>query len=197
MTAIVVAAPPGSEGEAEDSLAAAAPGLRSDVVAGGATRAESVLAALAATETDLVLIHDAARPLVPSALFDAIAARLDRHPEADAVIAATALTDTVKRADRASVGGVPDEDAAVAETLRREYLWSAQTPQGFRLAALRRAQQSSEATGELSSATDEASLIEGAGGKVLLEPAPAHNLKVTTAEDLGVAASLLAALGRV
>ena len=163
------------------------------VLAGGASRAESVREALAAVATDLVAIHDAARPLAPAPLFDAVVERLAAAPGASAAIAATPVRDTVKRsAERNDAGG-----GEVAETMAREYLWAAQTPQAFRTAALRTAQQTAAATGRLSGATDEASLIEAAGGTVLLEPSTAHNLKVTTAEDLRIAAALLGGSGGV
>jgi 2-C-methyl-D-erythritol 4-phosphate cytidylyltransferase len=190
--ALVVAAPVGFEGDAERVLAAAAPGLPARVVPGGASRAESVRRAISAVETGLALIHDAARPLVPSTLFDAIVARLERESAAG-VIAATPIRDTVKRAREAGRGGAD----RVEETLARERLWAAQTPQGFRIEALRAAQAAAEQAGELAAATDEARLVESAGGEVLLEPAPDYNVKVTTGDDLAVAEALLAAHGRV
>ena len=113
-----------------------------------------------------------------------------------AVIAAVPLADTVKR----TVGSRADEatdDASrtIAETLDRDQLWGAQTPQAFRTGALRRAQARAAKQGELDLATDEAWLIERAGGKVLLEPSPAGNLKVTTPGDLVAAAALLNSAG--
>lgn len=186
--ALVVAAPGGFEEAAEAAIAAAAPDLAAQVLPGGASRAESVRRAVAVVETDLVLVHDAARPLTPAALFDAIAGRLGRE-SAGAVIAAAPIRDTVKRA----AGG----SARVEETLAREQLWAAQTPQGFQVEVLRAAQEAAEQAGELAGATDEACLVEAAGGEVLLEEAPAHNVKVTTADDLAVAAALLDARGRV
>lgn len=186
--ALVVAAPDGFEEAAEAVIAAAAPDLAAQVVPGGASRAESVRRAIEVVATDLVLVHDAARPLAPTALFDAIVRRLEREPAA-AVIAAAPIRDTVKRA--------AGEATRVECTLAREHLWSAQTPQGFRVEALRAAQAAAEQAGELAEATDEARLIERAGGEVLLEEAPAYNVKVTTAEDLVVTEALLAVRGRV
>jgi 2-C-methyl-D-erythritol 4-phosphate cytidylyltransferase len=81
----------------------------------------------------------------------------------------------------------------VRETLDREALWSAETPQAFRLAALERAQQLAADAGELDAATDEAWLIERSGGTVLLEESRTTNLKVTTDTDLAAAAALIAA----
>ncbi len=123
-------------------------------------------------------------------LVDRIVARLAASPEASGVIAAAPIADTVKRA-----GGRSGEEggATVAGTLDRDLLWAAQTPQAFRVEALRDAQARAEAAGELELATDEAWLIERAGGTVLLEPAGAGNLKVTTPEDVLIAAALLEA----
>jgi 2-C-methyl-D-erythritol 4-phosphate cytidylyltransferase len=190
----VIAAPPGEEVRCREILAAQ-PGLGGDVVSGGATRADSVSAALEASESELVLVHDAARPLTGPEVFDAVAARLAAEPEADAVIAATPLLDTVKRS--VVPHGVPAETGEAVETVPRERLWAAQTPQGFRSAALAEAQRAAGAEGRLAEATDEARLIEQAGGRVLLEPVPAHNIKVTVPADLRLAEALLAASGRV
>ena len=191
---VVIAAPPEALAGAADALAAHR-GLEGEVIAGGDTRAASVRAALEAVGTDLVLIHDAARPLATADLFDAIVARLRAEPAADSVIAAAPIADTVKRGRRtradAGVGG------EVAETIPRDDLWAAQTPQGFRVERLRDAQARAEASGSLATATDEASLIESVGGTVLLEPSGGPNLKVTDEEDLRVVAALLAGSDRV
>jgi 2-C-methyl-D-erythritol 4-phosphate cytidylyltransferase len=183
---VIVAAPAGDGCGRAAELIANTPGLEAEVVAGGVTRADSVLAALELTGTELVLVHDAARPLAPPGLFDAIVARLEADPGADAVIAAAPLADTIKRADA--------ETGRVAGTVPREGLWAAQTPQGFRADVLREAQTAAAAAGTLVEATDEARLIEAAGGAVLIEPAPASNLKVTTPEDLVLAEVLLRAI---
>ena len=154
-------------------------------MAGGETRAESVQRALERVETEIVVIHDAARPLVTAALIDAVVQKLSDRPDADGVIAAAALTDTVKRARDPLGAG----DPIVAKTESREHLWAAQTPQAFRTEALRAAYGAGPH--RVAAATDEAMLIEEAGGKVLIEPAPASNIKVTTPEDLRVAELLL------
>ena len=109
-------------------------------------------------------------------------AALDRDADADAAIAAIPVTDTIKRV-RA--------DGAVHETLERNELWAVQTPQVFRRAALERALDVPAA--ELARATDDAWLIERAGGKVIVVRAGGENLKVTTPLDLEVAELLLAA----
>lgn len=186
--AIVIAAPPGHEAE----LRALAPaGIAVEVVAGGATRSESVAHALAATEAEVVVIHDAARPLVTAALIDELVEQLDGRPDAAGVIAATPILDTVKRArePRPAKGPFERGGPTVAKTESRDHLWAAQTPQVFRAGALRDALEADPQ--RLAAATDEAMLVEKAGGKVLIHPAPAENLKVTTPHDLRVAELLL------
>lgn len=168
---VVVAAPPGDEERFEDM------GVR--VVTGGASRSESVLSALAGVETEFVVVHDAARPLAPPDLFDGVVSELGSHPEADGVIAAAPLVDTLKRAD-ASV---------VSETVSRDGLWAVQTPQAFRVGALRRALDVPPEV--LAEATDDASLIEAAGGTVRIHEATAPNPKLTTRSDLALIAALL------
>jgi 2-C-methyl-D-erythritol 4-phosphate cytidylyltransferase len=147
-------------------------------VPGGTQRSHSVRAALAAAagHEDVVLVHDAARPLVTPAL---VAACLDALGDADAAIAAAPVTDTIKEC----------EDGRVVRTLDRARLWAVQTPQVFRRAALQRAlDQDDEALG---AATDDAALVEALGGTVRIVAAPPDNLKVTTPLDLRVAELLL------
>lgn len=179
--AIVVAAPAGHEAEVEELTAG-----RAEVLAGGASRAESVRLALGAVRGELVAIHDAARPLISPQLVDRVVSRLSGDAGADGVIAAAPLADTVKRAGAGDV---------VAATVDRRDLWAAQTPQAFRVAALRSAQAAAHEAGELDAATDEAWLIERTGGTVLLEPVGAFNLKVTDPADLTVAEVLLSVQG--
>ena len=169
---IVVACPPGHVHDLG--------GHDLGVVDGGATRAQSVANALAAVGTELVAIHDAARPLVTPELIEGVVATLAADPEADGAIAATPVTDTIKRA----AGGV------IETTVNRGRLWAAQTPQVFRVDALRRALEGDPT--QIESATDEAMMVEAAGGRVLIHPAPPENLKVTTPSDLRVAELLLA-----
>jgi len=189
---IVVACPPGHLHE----LAGADLG----VVEGGATRARSVANALEAVGTELVAIHDAARPLLTPQLVEGVVATLAADPEADGAIAATPVTDTIKRAPAppgmlagSPTSGGENPPRSIAETVDRGELWAAQTPQVFRVEALRRALAADPAAVE--AATDEAMLVEAAGGKVLIHPAPAENLKVTTPLDLRLAEQLLAARG--
>jgi 2-C-methyl-D-erythritol 4-phosphate cytidylyltransferase len=155
-------------------------------VDGGATRAESVANALAAVRTDLVAIHDAARPLLTPELLDDLVAELVANPDADAIIAAAPVTDTVKKVRRTlGTSEGPNVRHVIADTLDRSELWGAQTPQVFRTEALRKALKSHD------SATDEAMLIEAAGGTVLVHDPGVANLKVTTPVDLRVAELLL------
>lgn len=170
--AIVIAAPPGHE----EVLA----GEGLTVVTGGATRSQSVENALREVTTDLVAIHDAARPLLTPGLAEALFATLLADPEASGAIAAAPITDTVKRAGAG---------LAVEETLDRAELWGAQTPQVFWAKALRGALAVDDASRH--AATDEAMLVEHAGGKVLIHPSGPENLKVTTPHDLRVAETLL------
>ncbi len=170
---IVVALP---EGE----LSSAPPGCVA--VAGGAVRSASVRAALAgAGEGDPVIVHDAARPLAPPDLFSRA---LDVVAQAgvDAAIAAAPVSDTVKE--------VGDDGRTVVRTLDRSRLWAVQTPQVFRRAALERALR--DASDELlAAATDDAWLIERAGGTVRVVRSGPENLKITTPTDVHVAELLL------
>jgi len=128
---------------------------------------------------DLVLVHDAARPLLEAQLIeDALAAA--SADGVDAAIAAAPVTDTIKR-----VGA----DRLVSQTLERSDLWAVQTPQVFRRAALERALDVGDDV--LAQATDDAWLIERAGGTVVVVPAPRENLKVTTPLDLALAEMLI------
>jgi 2-C-methyl-D-erythritol 4-phosphate cytidylyltransferase len=175
---IVVALPGGAE------LPAACAGAGEVLtVPGGGSRSESVSNALAAAGDDeTVLVHDAARPLLTVRLAEAVMAGLLANPGADAAIAAAPVSDTIKRVD---------ERMAVTETLIRSELWSVQTPQVFRADALGRAHDVPATA--LAEATDDAWLIERAGGRVVVVPSPAENIKVTTPVDLRLAELLLAA----
>lgn len=155
-------------------------------VEGGATRSESVRCALEiAQEGDPVLVHDAARPLLTPAIVRHVLAALAADVDADAAIAAAPVTDTIKRV--ADHGGV-------LETLDRSSLWAVQTPQVFRREALERAlAQPADVLGE---ATDDAWLVERSGGRVVVAPVTAENLKVTTPLDLEIAGELLSRRAR-
>lgn len=170
---IVVALP-------EEALDAAPAGTVA--VAGGRVRSESVRRALAAAPAgDPVIVHDAARPLASPELFARALAEL-RDSGADAVIAAVPVTDTIKE--------VGDDGQTVSATLSRSHLWAVQTPQVFRRAALETALvRASE--DHLAAATDDAWLIERAGGTVRVLAGEADNLKITRPVDLHLAEILL------
>ena len=170
---VVIAAPPGHE-DAVGAIAGDAV-----VVTGGPSRSESVLNALEHVEDELVAVHDAARPLATAGLFDAVIRELAADEDCDAVVAAAPVADTLKRA----LAG------RVIETVPRDELWAAQTPQTFRMTALRGALDTDPET--LANATDDASLVEAAGGVVRLFAVETQNLKVTTGEDLALAEALL------
>jgi 2-C-methyl-D-erythritol 4-phosphate cytidylyltransferase len=169
-----------------------------DVVDGGETRARSVSNALEAVGTELVSIHDAARPLVTPELIEGVVATLLADREAAGAIAATPVTDTIKRvADTAkpkcNALRLPGDQKTlhlVGGTLDRERLWAAQTPQVFKVEALREALAGDPE--RVAAATDEAMLVEAAGGRVLIHPSSPENLKVTTPLDLRLAEMLLA-----
>ena len=138
------------------------------VVAGAGTRSGSVRAGLAAVpaDVDVVVVHDAARPFASPALFEAVVAAV--HGGADGAVPGMALADTIKRV----VGG------RVVATLDRAELVAVQTLQAFDAAALRRAHA---AGGE---ATDDAALVEAAGGRVVVVPGDPANRKITERGDL-------------
>jgi len=156
-------------------------------VAGGTVRSASVREALrACPDGDPVLVHDAARPLAPARLFERALAQLERSG-ADAVIAAAPVSDTIKE--------VGADGRTVARTLERSKLWAVQTPQVFRRGALERALLDASDE-QLAAATDDAWLIEQAGGTVRVVPSSPENIKVTTVGDLHVAELLLSRRGR-
>jgi len=148
-----------------------------DRVRGGASRSESVRSALAAApEATVAVVHDAARPLVTRDLVERCIAALG---DAEGAIAAARVTDTVKEG----------HGIRVLRTLDRSRLWAVQTPQVFRADALRSALDASAE--RLAAATDDASLVESAGGTVRLVEAPPENLKVTTPLDMRIAEAVL------
>jgi 2-C-methyl-D-erythritol 4-phosphate cytidylyltransferase len=144
-----------------------------DRVTAGPSRSASVRNALAAApEATVVVIHDAARPLVRPGLVRECLSALDG---VDGVIAAAPVSDTVHIASGRVIRETPD----------RSTLWAAQTPQVFRADVLRKAYDSNE------EATDEASLVAAVGGTVRLVEGPSDNIKVTTPTDLRLAEALL------
>jgi 2-C-methyl-D-erythritol 4-phosphate cytidylyltransferase len=174
--AIVVAAPSGWEEPAILLSEELATGKVVSCVTGGATRAESVRNALADVpeEALVVLVHDAARPLVSDEIVERVLGPLSEGY--DGVVPALPVPDTLKRV----AGG------RVEETVAREGLVGAQTPQAFLAPVLRRAFE-----GDLSGATDCASLVERSGGSVAVVEGDPRLLKVTTAGDLALVEAVL------
>ncbi|GAB3509890.1 2-C-methyl-D-erythritol 4-phosphate cytidylyltransferase [Phytohabitans suffuscus] len=174
VSAIVVAAPPPDVEAVRSLLAPVAPVI---VVAGGAERQESVAAALAAVPRgpDIILVHDAARALAPSALVESVAAAV--RAGSAAVIPVLPVVDTVKEVDAKGV---------VLGTVDRSVLRAVQTPQGFRRSILAAAHASAAA-----SLTDDAGLVEKQGVPVTCVPGHEHALKITRPFDLAVAELLL------
>jgi 2-C-methyl-D-erythritol 4-phosphate cytidylyltransferase len=176
---VVVAAPPSEVAAVRGMLDSYEVPAEVQVVAGGATRRESVGLALdaLAADVDVVLVHDAARPLAPSELADAVAAAV--RSGYDAVVPALHLVDTVKQ-----VG--PDE--VVLSTVDRRTLRAVQTPQGFRRSILVDAHTLADGV----DVTDDAGLVEAIGHPVLVVPGHPEAFKVTTPLDLVLAEAVLA-----
>ena len=153
-----------------------------EIVEGGKERYDSVAKALERLnpEADFVAIHDAARPCLVDEWIDAVFAAAVKS---GAAILATPVTGTLKRA-----GG----DQTIAETVARDNLWEAQTPQVFRRQLLIDAY----ARRGGKPATDDAVLVERLGQKVTIVPGSAMNVKITTKEDLRIASALLKVLPR-
>ena len=174
---IVIAAPPGWE---EPSILVAeelAAGKVHAAVAGGESRSESVRLALAEVPEDAaaVLVHDAARPLLPEEVVERVLAPLGEGW--DGVVPAMPVPDTIKRV----------EGERVVETLPRGELVAVQTPQAFVAAALREA-----LAREVAGASDCASLVEARGGRIKVVEGDRRLLKVTGVEDLALVESWLA-----
>jgi 2-C-methyl-D-erythritol 4-phosphate cytidylyltransferase len=164
---VVLVVPPGYLGDGEGA---------DTVVTGGETRSASVRAGLALVEADVVVVHDAARPLATGALFRAVVDAVEFG--AAGAVPGLAVTDTVKRVDAS-------DHRRVVETVPRESLVTVQTPQAFRLSVLRRAHAT------LSEATDDAALLEELGELVVVVPGESTNIKVTEPDDLDHLASLI------
>lgn len=179
---VVVAAPPDRVTAMRALLADHHTGATLHVVPGGPTRPESVRAALAALPdaVGVVLVHDAARPLAPVELIDAVASAV--RAGADAVVPGLPVTDTVKRV----AGDV------VTETVDRSALRSVQTPQGFRRTVLEEAHLDLSDEGIPGGITDDAGLVERAGYSVIVVPGAEEAFKVTRPLDLVLAEAVLA-----
>lgn len=176
---VVVAAPPDDAESVRALLGSFEVAADVRVVAGGASRQESVRRALAALadDVDVVLVHDAARPLAPSELADAVASAVRRG--LDAVIPGVPVPDTVKRVDGTG---------RVVETVPREDLRAVQTPQGFRRQLLAKA----HAAAGTEAATDDAGLVERLGHAVHVVAGSEEAFKVTRPLDLVLAEAVLA-----
>jgi 2-C-methyl-D-erythritol 4-phosphate cytidylyltransferase len=164
-------------------------GRRGAVVDGGEERCDSVLRGLVSLAdgmdaSDWVLVHDAARPCIARADIDQLIAQVDGRAEGG--LLAVPLVDTLKRADA---------DGSCVDTPARTGLWCAQTPQMFRLGALRAALERARAAGRVP--TDEAQAMEWVGVRARLVAAGHANPKVTTPADLALAAAVLAARGGI
>lgn len=159
---VVLVVPPGYDGSGEGADV---------IVEGGTTRAASVRAGLShVRDADVVVVHDAARPLASPALFVAVVGAVLNG--ADAAVPGLSITDTVKRIER-------DGELTIVRTTEiREELVTVQTPQAFRRHVLISAHESG---GE---ATDDAALVERVGGRVVVVLGHANNVKITVPEDL-------------
>lgn len=177
ITEYVVMVPSGWEEKATEELARIAPDLDTKVLAGGETRSESVSIGLKTVrDADLVIVHDACRPVVSEALIDRVvkAAR-----EAGAAVPALQATETLGRL----------RDDSIEATLPRDRVIGIQTPQVFRYDVLRTAFDAADET--IRKATDESSLVLAAGLPVRVVEGERWNIKVTIKEDLQILESFL------
>jgi 2-C-methyl-D-erythritol 4-phosphate cytidylyltransferase len=179
VTAIYVAVRKTEMERVEAQVAEAGFAGRVKMVEGGEKRQESVahaLAALPAEDDDIVLVHDAVRPLIDTATIERT---IDAVIETGAAIVGLPAVDTIKQVERTAHG------ALITATIPREFVVQAQTPQGFRYGLLKRAFAEAEADGFLG--TDEASLMERAGLSVAVVHGSQVNLKITQPGDLELA----------
>ncbi len=177
---LVITVPEGFENAARAEVAAAGLGIPVKITVGGIERQDSVRIALELTsaESDLVIVHDAARPLATPEIFDAC---LNAASRAGGAIAAIPVSDTLKRV----------ADSTITATIARAGLWQAQTPQAFRRAVLVAAHQ--RAVREKIAATDDADLVERTSARVEVVEASTSNIKITTPADLAIAEAIIAA----
>lgn len=177
----IITVPAGSEASARAEVGPAGLMIPVKVAPGGAERQDSVRIGLALTsaEAEVVIVHDAARPFAPPALF---AACMEAACRCGGAIAAIPVADTLKRT----------QDHTIIATIPRAGLWHAQTPQAFRRALLIGAHE--RAVRERWTATDDAELVERCGGRVEVIDGSSANLKITTPADLEIARLLAARL---
>jgi 2-C-methyl-D-erythritol 4-phosphate cytidylyltransferase len=177
---VVVTVPAGFENAARSEVAAAALNVPVKITPGGIERQDSVRIALELTsaESELVIVHDAARPLATPAIFEAC---LSAAARGGGAIAAIPVSDTLKRV----------ADGAISATVARAGLWQAQTPQAFRRDLLIAAHQRASSEGIV--ATDDADLVERTGARVEVVEASTDNIKITTPSDLAIVEAIIAA----
>lgn len=173
--AVVVVAPRSEFARARVMVEDLGSSLVHDLVPGGTSRSSSVIEGLAASPptTEVVVCHDAARPFASAELFRRVVAAL---PSADGVVPVIPSPDTIKRLD----------GSRVVETIPRDSVGLAQTPQAFRADALRAAHER-----DSTDATDDATLLERAGFRVETVEGEPSNFKITTSEDLSRAVARL------
>ncbi|MDP2232872.1 MAG: 2-C-methyl-D-erythritol 4-phosphate cytidylyltransferase [Actinomycetota bacterium] len=178
---IVLVGHPERLAEYESAVASSCGSTPLLMVPGGETRQESVAAGLAAIAESwpFIAVHDGARPLVTTELIDRMALELAEDDELDGLIVGHPAYDTLKQVDNDRITG----------SLDRDRCWMVQTPQVFRAPALRSAHAAATNVG--SSATDDATLIEAAGGTLRVFRGPRDNIKITVAEDLMIAEAVL------
>lgn len=181
---IVLVVPPDLVTAAPSHLATTMPSKEVRIVGGGASRQGSVRRGLdtVPASVERIVVHDAARPLVTSAL---VRAALDALGDAAGAVVAVPQRDTLKHVASGRVEG----------TVPRDGLWRAQTPQAFHAAVLRAAHERADAEGI--EATDDAMLVERMGERVVVVPGDERNIKITTRDDLAIAEALLAERERV
>jgi 2-C-methyl-D-erythritol 4-phosphate cytidylyltransferase len=166
-------------GRMEDLIAEYGLNSRVRVVEGGDTRQESVgqaLKSLSATDDDIILVHDAVRPLIDPATIERTIEAVENF---GAAIVGLPAVDTIKQVERTARGAI------VTATIPREHIVQAQTPQGFRWSILRQAFADAEADGFVG--TDEASIVERSGVQVAVVLGSPANLKITHPGDLQLA----------
>jgi 2-C-methyl-D-erythritol 4-phosphate cytidylyltransferase len=185
ITAIYVAVRESEQARVSELLAEHKVSDKVHVVTGGDSRQDSVANALTAlpssSDDDIVLVHDAVRPLIDSSTIERTIAAIEKH---GAAIVAMPAIDTIKQVERTADG------ALITSTIPRELIVHAQTPQGARVPLMRKA--FAEATADEFVGTDESSLLERAGISVFVVPGSARNFKVTQPGDLDIAEFYLA-----
>lgn len=178
---VVVVCPEGREAETREAVRRLSPAVPVSYVRGGATRQESCLAGIRAVPQGypLVAIHDGARPLVKPVTIEAVIARVRDDEVLAGAICAHPSADTLKVV----------RDGLVVSTPDRSRYWAVQTPQVFRLDVVLAAHEDAAAAGFVG--TDDASLVERAGGTVALVESPSDNMKVTVPEDRAFVEAIL------